>query len=66
MNQNEPKRNNATHNQQQRFTTNFSYHVYDQAGFDNPFINEKTLFTWAFRRWVLTFKYLQEFKEAYR
>ena len=41
MNQNEPKGNNATHNQQQRFTTNFSYHVYNQAGFDNPFINKK-------------------------
>ena len=28
MNQNEPKRSNATHNLQQRFTTNFPYHVH--------------------------------------
>ena len=28
-----------TQNQQQRLTTNFPYHVDNQSGFDNPFIN---------------------------
>ena len=41
MNQNEPKRSNATHNQQQRFTTNFSLLCPKSAGFDNPFINRR-------------------------
>ena len=27
----------------------FPYHVHNQAGFDNPFISGKDLFTWAFR-----------------
>ena len=43
----------------------FSYNVHNQAGFDNPFTNEKALFTWVFRRRVSLFKYLQEFKVAH-
>ena len=38
MNQIKPKQSNATHDQQQRFTTNFSLPC-AQAGFDKPFIN---------------------------
>ena len=41
MNENEPKRSNANHNHQQRFTANFPYHFHKQAGDDCPFINER-------------------------
>ena len=70
MHQNEPKQSNATHNQQQRFKTNFSLHVHNQACFTNSFINRRgfilfILFTYI-SRWVSLFKYLQEFKVAYQ
>ena len=40
MNQKEPKRINATYNQQQPHSRSiFPYHLYHQVGFDNPFIN---------------------------
>ena len=44
----------------------FLYHVYNQAGFDNPFIIGRGCFTWASRRRVSLFKCLQEFKVAYQ
>ena len=31
-----------------------------------PLLTEEPFFTWTFRRWVPIFKYLQEFKVAYR
>ena len=39
MKQNQPKQSNATHNQQQSFTTILPYHFRNQADFDNPFVN---------------------------
>ena len=39
MNQNEPKRINANHNQQQWLATNFSLPCHNEAGFGNLFIN---------------------------
>ena len=40
MNQKEPKRINATYNQQQPHSRSiFPYHLYHQVGFGNPFIN---------------------------
>ena len=39
MNQNERKRSNVTHSQQQQLMSNFFYYVHNQAGFDIPFIN---------------------------
>ena len=69
---NDSKRTKTNRNQVMQPTTlnsdswlSFSYNVHSQAGFDNPFTNEKALFTWVFRRRVSLFKYLQEFKVAY-
>ena len=39
MNQKELKRINGTHNSNSHSRSIFPYHVHNQAGFNNPFIN---------------------------
>ena len=65
MYQNEPRRSNAR-TSNKRFETNCPYHVRNPAGFGNPLFTEEALFAWAFQRWVLLFKYLQEIEVAYQ
>ena len=61
MNQNQPKRCNATHNDQYFFTMSTTRQILTIR-----LLAEEALFTWAFQRWVSLFKYLQEFKVAYQ
>ena len=42
------------------------YHVRNPAVFGNPLFTEEALFAWAFQRWVLLLKYLQEIEVAYQ
>ena len=67
MNQKELKRINATHNQKQSFTVNFSLPCPQSGRFLTiPLLTEEALFTWAFRNLVSLLKYLQELKVAYQ
>ena len=54
MNQNEPKRSNATHNQQQ-FTNNFSLPCPQIGGFDNSFINGRGFIYFSISKISFTF-----------
>ena len=44
----------------------FLYHVHNQAGFDNTFINGRGFMYLGISKMSFTFKYLQEFKVAYQ
>ena len=61
MNQHEPKRSNATQNDQFFLTMSTTRQILTIA-----LLDEEVLFTWACQRWVTLFKYLQEFKVAYQ
>ena len=54
MNQNKPKRTNATHHQQQ-LQQIFPYYVHNQAGHDNPFINWRGLIYLGISKMSFTF-----------
>ena len=61
MKQNQPKRSNATHNDQYFLTMSTT-----RQTLTIRLLAEETLFTWAFRGYVSLFKYLQKFKVAYQ